>query len=151
MYYSNAVFKYKKGLDSVLVVNGEAYNKCNTTNPIQTLNDENPIFKFTRSGPFFFISGHNDKCENGEKLIVAVMAVRHHKIMNSSTTAAPTPAPAPALALAPGLAPSATLQTADGKIVQAPAPAPANSGAAYIGSGGFLGLIWGLGLSLILV
>ncbi|XP_076948863.1 early nodulin-like protein 3 [Bidens hawaiensis] len=141
------VFKYTKGLDSVLLVNEEAYNKCNTTNSIQTLNDENPIFKFTRSGPFFFISGHNDKCENGEKLIVVVMAVRHHKIVNSSTTAPPTPAPAPALA--PELAPSATLQTADGKIVQAPAPAPANSGVAYIGSGGFVGLI--LGLSLILV
>ncbi|KAK9052558.1 hypothetical protein SSX86_029187 [Deinandra increscens subsp. villosa] len=138
------VFKYKKGLDSVMVVNEEAYHKCNKTNPTETLNDDNPVFKFKRSGPFYFISGHGQKCENGEKLIVVVMAVRHHvSIVNSTTTAPPTPAIA---APAPEVAPSAMLHATDG--TETGAPAPAISGVASAGS---VGLMWGLCLGLILV
>ncbi|KAI3812267.1 hypothetical protein L1987_16974 [Smallanthus sonchifolius] len=136
------VFKYKKGLDSVLVVDEEAYNKCNKSNPEETLNDDNPVFKFKRSGPFFFISGHDEKCENGEKLIIVVMAVRHHIPIVNSTTAPPTPAPV----RAPELAPAAVLQTTDGAKVHA--PAPAISGVTPTGS---VGLISSLGFCLILV
>ncbi|KAM0059132.1 putative Phytocyanin domain, cupredoxin [Helianthus debilis subsp. tardiflorus] len=136
------VFKYKKGLDSVLVVNEEAYRNCNKTNPVETLNDENPIFKCKRSGPFFFISGHEQKCHNGQKLIIVVMAVRHHPRIVNSTTA---PAPAPAR----DLAPSATLQTTEGITMHAPAPAPVISGVESIGFGGFVGLFSGLVLGLV--
>ncbi|EXC08459.1 hypothetical protein L484_009602 [Morus notabilis] len=69
-------FKYKKGTDSVLVVNKDDYNNCNTKNPIQKLEDGDSVFKFDRSGPFFFISGKYGSCQKGQKLIVVVLAVR---------------------------------------------------------------------------
>ncbi|KAL8201500.1 hypothetical protein R6Q57_012839 [Mikania cordata] len=142
------VFKYKKGSDSVLVVNEEAYHKCNKTDPQETINDDNPIFKFKTSGPFFFISGHDQKCENGEKLIIVVMAVRHHTpIVNSSAIAPPTPAPAPAPALK--LAPSSVLQTTDGTKIHVPAPAQAHAISGVASNTGSVGLIIsGLGLCL---
>ncbi|KAD3641993.1 hypothetical protein E3N88_31217 [Mikania micrantha] len=135
---SQGIFKYKKGSDSVLVVNEEAYHKCNKTDPQETINDDNPIFKFKTSGPFFFISGHDQKCENGEKLIIVVMAVRPHTpIVNSSVLAPPTPAPAPALKLAP----SSVLQTTDGTTTHAPAPAPAHAISGLASNTGSVGLI----------
>ncbi|XP_057473979.1 early nodulin-like protein 4 [Actinidia eriantha] len=72
------VFKYKKGSDSVLVVNKDDYYKCNKDKPTQALEDGDSLFKFDRSGPFFFISGHGDNCEKGQKLIIIVLAVRNN-------------------------------------------------------------------------
>ncbi|KAK1437984.1 hypothetical protein QVD17_03785 [Tagetes erecta] len=139
------VFKYKKGLDSVLVVNEEAYNTCNKTNHLETLNDDQPVFKFKRSGPFFFISGHDGNCEKGQKLIIVVMAITHHTHGVKFTTA--TPAPAPALEVQ---APSVTIQTTGGMRIYAPAPAPAaTSSVTSVGYGSFVGLISGLGLILV--
>nr|XP_043639797.1 early nodulin-like protein 1 [Erigeron canadensis] len=135
------VFKYEQGMDSVLVVNQEAYQKCNKTSPKVTLNEGNSVFKFKRSGPFFFISGQNDKCEKGQKLIVVVMAVRH-----PTTPAAPT--------LAPVAAPStAVIQGSDGLEIYAPVPAPAPTTSSVASTsfsfGGFVGLIVALSLGLI--
>ncbi|XP_023743680.1 early nodulin-like protein 1 [Lactuca sativa] len=147
------VFKYKKGMDSVLVVNEEAYHNCNKTDPKETLNDGYSVFKFTRSGPFFFISGHDGKCENGEKLWIVVMAVSHRTHTVHSTAAPPTPASAtlppttpapPKTAAAP--MPSAMLQGTDKPKMHA--PAPATSGVASTAFGGWVGLILGLGLVL---
>ncbi|KAJ0971446.1 hypothetical protein J5N97_019405 [Dioscorea zingiberensis] len=64
------VFKYKKGEDSVLVVNKIDYDACNVSNPIKKMDDGDSVFVFDRSGPFFFISGAPGKCGNGQKLIV---------------------------------------------------------------------------------
>ncbi|KAL4569917.1 hypothetical protein LXL04_025564 [Taraxacum kok-saghyz] len=142
------VFKYKKGEDSVLVVNEEAFDNCNKTDPIQTLNDGHSVFKFTRSGPFFFISGHDGKCEIGEKLDVVVMAVNHHNRIVHSTAAPPKPAATalPTTTPAPHKSASAptTLQGTDGPKVQA--PAPETSG---VGSAGFGGCVIGLILCLV--
>ncbi|XP_062169544.1 early nodulin-like protein 4 [Alnus glutinosa] len=101
------VFKYKKGSDSVLVVNQDDYNSCNKKNPIKKLEDGDSEFSFDKSGPFYFISGKDQNCEKGQKLIVVVLAVRHYG--QYPPTSAPTPispspkssSPAPALAPKP--------------------------------------------------
>ncbi|KAJ8478898.1 hypothetical protein OPV22_022625 [Ensete ventricosum] len=70
------LFKYKPGKDSVLLVTEAAYKSCDVTNPIQSYTDGNSVFKFDRSGPFFFISGADDHCKRGQRLIVVVLAIR---------------------------------------------------------------------------
>ena len=70
------VFKYKKGSDTVLVVNKDDYEKCNKKNPIKKFEDSESEFQFDRSGPFYFISGKDGNCEKGQKLIIVVLAVR---------------------------------------------------------------------------
>ncbi|KAL6553973.1 hypothetical protein OROMI_019646 [Orobanche minor] len=72
------IFKYKKGHDSVLVVNQNDYTKCNKDNPIKALKSGHSKFKFDRSGPFFFISGHEQNCEKGQKLTIIVLSHHHH-------------------------------------------------------------------------
>ncbi|KAF5460984.1 hypothetical protein F2P56_020815 [Juglans regia] len=94
------VFKYKKGTDSVLVVNKDDYDKCNTKNPIKKLEDGDSEFNLDRSGPFFFISGNEQNCEKGQKLIVTVLSVRHNN--KYPPPSSPTPLPTPKGAPAPG-------------------------------------------------
>ena len=110
------------------MVNKDDYYKCNKEKPTQALEDGDSIFKFDRSGPFFFISGHGDNCEKGQKLIIIVLAVRNNTHKSPSPMSVEPehlPVDAPA---------------------HAPAPAPAAS-AALGGSGSYLlGLscvIWG--------
>ncbi|XP_062186377.1 early nodulin-like protein 9 [Phragmites australis] len=69
-------FSYQPGNDSVLLVDKKAYDACDTSAPIDTFADGNTVFTFTRSGPFYFISGNKDNCNRNEKLIVVVMAER---------------------------------------------------------------------------
>ncbi|CAL4954155.1 unnamed protein product [Urochloa decumbens] len=69
-------FTYQAGSDSVLLVEKSAYDGCNTNTPMDTFSDGNTVFTFTRSGPYYFISGNKDNCNRGEKLIVVVMADR---------------------------------------------------------------------------
>ncbi|CAL0333855.1 unnamed protein product [Lupinus luteus] len=73
-------FKYNKLYDSVLVVKKEDYDSCNVNNPMQKMDDGDSTFKLSNSGLYFFISGNVDNCNNGEKLIVLVMAVRHKQV-----------------------------------------------------------------------
>ncbi|KAL7129116.1 hypothetical protein ABFS83_13G042000 [Erythranthe nasuta] len=80
------VFKYKKGHDSVLVVSENNYSKCNKENPIKILKDGDSKFKFEKSGSFFFISGHNQNCEKGQKLIVVT------SLKPPSSSPSPSPA-----------------------------------------------------------
>ncbi|KAL3638420.1 hypothetical protein CASFOL_017791 [Castilleja foliolosa] len=102
------LFNYKKGSDSVVVVSKDNYNQCNTANPKAKLDDGNSVFKFDRSGPFFFISGNKSSCNHGQKLIVVVLAIRNkHSSPSPSPAATPPPSPAPR--------------------VEAPAPAPVGS------------------------
>ncbi|XP_059284968.1 early nodulin-like protein 2 [Lycium ferocissimum] len=61
---------------SVLEVNKDDYDKCNTENPIKKMEDGNSVFKFDRSGPFYFISSNKGKCKEGQKMAIVVLAVR---------------------------------------------------------------------------
>ncbi|GMY31848.1 early nodulin-like protein 2 [Fagus crenata] len=92
------VFKYKKGSDSVLVVNKDDYYNCNTTNPIKKLEEGDSEYKVEKSGPFFFISGKKQNCEKGQKLLVVVLSVKHNSTIKphppiSSPTQSPTHPP----------------------------------------------------------
>lgn len=88
-------FKYNKGSDSVLVVNNQDYNSCNTSNPILKMDGGNSIFKFERSGPFFFISGNVENCQKGEKIIVVVLSPNHHRKHQHGPSSSPSPADSP--------------------------------------------------------
>ncbi|XP_010417263.1 PREDICTED: early nodulin-like protein 1 [Camelina sativa] len=113
------VFRYEAGKDSVLEVTKEAYNSCNTTNPLANYTDGETKVKLDRSGPFYFISGANGHCEKGQKLSLVVISPRHSVI---------SPAPSP------------------GEFEDGPALAPApTSGSVRLG-GGYVGLGLVLGL-----
>ncbi|XP_020581426.1 early nodulin-like protein 2 [Phalaenopsis equestris] len=109
------IFNYKKGEDSVLIVDKEDYDSCNTKNPIKRFEDGKTVFVFDRSGPFFFISGADGHCAQGQKLIVVVMAVRHKPVQPPPSSPI-TPAPSPA----PGAKPPSSSTPS-----KAPSPAPA--------------------------
>ncbi|CAL9129542.1 unnamed protein product [Musa textilis] len=70
------LFVYLPDEDSVLLVNADAYNSCNTSSFVDFFNDGNTVFTFTRSSHFYFISGKKDNCDKNEKLVVVVMADR---------------------------------------------------------------------------
>ncbi|KAL2943768.1 Early nodulin-like protein 1 [Bienertia sinuspersici] len=88
------LFVYPSGKDSVLQVSKEDYSSCTTTSPITKYTDGHTDFKFTKSGPYHFISGNKDNCNKNEKLVVVVMADRSS---NSSSKASSPPAPAPSV------------------------------------------------------
>ncbi|XP_038684053.1 early nodulin-like protein 1 [Tripterygium wilfordii] len=129
-------FRYKKGSDSVLVVTKEDYFSCNTTKPLQSFTDGESTFKFDRWGPFFFISGQSNNCNNGQKLITVVMAPRN------GTSGCPTPPTPPKPSpVAPAQPPKAGHSPAPSpnNEVDAPAPAPAKAGAVgLVNNMGFL-------------
>lgn len=95
--FLSTVFKYNKGSDSVLVVTKDDYFSCNTKNPITSLTDGESVFKFDRSGPFFFVSGNVDNCRKGQKLVVVVLAVRDkpHRPPPAATPPASSSPPPP--------------------------------------------------------
>ncbi|CAL5402824.1 unnamed protein product [Camellia sinensis] len=136
------LFVYPADKDSMFEVNCDDYRNCNTANPIAKHSDGHTVFKFSQSGPFYFISGVKDNCLKKEKLHVIVMADRSN---NQTTVASPppsgsstkTPAPAPAhqeppspppapVPMTPSPAPS-TYQTPppSGSVEINPSPAPA--------------------------
>lgn len=104
------LFKYKSGSDSVVVVNKDDYDKCNAANPITKLDDGNSIFTLNRSGPFYFISGNKPSCDQGQKLIVVVLAIRtppSPPLVPSPTVSPPQGSSAPSISPA-GPEPSAS-------------------------------------------
>ncbi|CAN4104977.1 unnamed protein product [Withania somnifera] len=128
------VFKYKKGSDSVVVVHElDDYVKCNKTSPIHHMKDGHSKLKFTRKGPFYFISGQGDNCEKGQKVLVVVMSPNHHHHKSPSPT--PPPELAPSIV---ALAPEST----------SPAPAPEASAAVGVGSSV---LVWVFSLIIVAV
>ncbi|KAL2937801.1 Early nodulin-like protein 1, partial [Bienertia sinuspersici] len=111
-------FQFKKGNDSVLLVTRENYNQCNTKNPLKSIKEEGESeFKFERSGPHYFISGDEDHCKKGQKLIIVVLAIRHTK----STSSPPAPAP---LISSPSASPTPSAPASD-----APGPSPSSADA----------------------
>ncbi|KAF8413863.1 hypothetical protein HHK36_001857 [Tetracentron sinense] len=103
-------FKHKKGSDSVLVVTKEDYYNCNTEKPIMAMVDGDSIFKFDRSGPFFFISGNPGSCGNGQKLIVVVLAVRDKSPIAKPPMSSQSPKAQPPKAMTP-VSPSPVAKT----------------------------------------
>ncbi|XP_073128624.1 early nodulin-like protein 14 [Henckelia pumila] len=83
-------FRYQNGTDSVLVVNKDDYDNCNGGNPILKMDDGNSVFKFDRSGPFYFITGTKENCDKGQKLLTVVLAVRNRPPPPPTATA-PSP------------------------------------------------------------
>ncbi|KAM3301845.1 early nodulin-like protein 1 [Capsicum chacoense] len=133
------VFKYKKGQDSVMVVHdNDDYTKCNKTSPIHHMKDGHSKLKFTRNGRFYFISGKDNHCELGQKLLVVVLSPDHRK---SPSPVTPTPAISPVIAPTPPPSP--------GSVSPAPAPAPAKSDA--MGVGGSSVLVWVFSLIMVAV
>ncbi|GAV80593.1 Cu_bind_like domain-containing protein, partial [Cephalotus follicularis] len=135
-------FKYKKGSDSALVVTKDDYNSCNTKNPILSLEDGDSIFKFGRSGFFFFISGNGDNCNKGQKLIILVMAVRNkpqHPIPSPSPPSPPSGSPSPE---SPPKVQPPVASPDSGKVPShSHTPAPAPSGSGSVGLGFSFGLL----------
>ncbi|OEL26467.1 hypothetical protein BAE44_0012512 [Dichanthelium oligosanthes] len=86
----HAAFTYQPGNDSVLLVDQRSYDACDTAAPVDTFADGSTVFTFTRSGPFYFISGNKDNCNRGEKLIVVVMGERS-AVGNATEPLAPSP------------------------------------------------------------
>ncbi|KAK6777099.1 hypothetical protein RDI58_023816 [Solanum bulbocastanum] len=122
------VFKYKKGSNSVLVVNKDDYDKCNTNNPIMKMDDGNSIFKFDHSGPFFFISGNKNDCENGsQKLITVVLAIRPPPPSTPGESPATSPATSPSVSPPVSPATSPVSQTPTSSPATSPASSPATS------------------------
>ncbi|KAK9085322.1 hypothetical protein Sjap_025733 [Stephania japonica] len=140
----NDTLIFKKGSnDSVLVVTKEGYNKCDTSSPLERIDGGDLKFKFDRSGPFFFISGDQCSCEKGQKLIVVVLALRHHAkrtppaVSPSPPIATPptgltAPVPAPWTSLPP------TSTNGGSNHGSAPAPSPSSSSLLALASHGYL-------------
>lgn len=120
-----AVWKYDQRSESVLQVKAEDYGSCNTSEPIVEYNDGDTKVGLDQSGPFYFISGAEDHCQKGLKVAVVVTSDRHGGRHYSS----PAPAPAPEVA----------------------APPPERGGAASLGGGVLMGLLMGLGVSLVMM
>ncbi|CAJ1955294.1 unnamed protein product [Sphenostylis stenocarpa] len=73
------VFEYQN--DSVLRVEELDYMTCDASNPITAFNNGKSTFNLDRPGNFYFISGTNDHCKNGQRLVVDVM--HPHPILTS--------------------------------------------------------------------
>ncbi|GMP65977.1 hypothetical protein CsSME_00026536 [Camellia sinensis var. sinensis] len=121
------LFKYNNGSDSVLVVNKQDYDNCNTQNPITKMEDGNSVFKLDRSGPFYIISGNKSNCDHGQKLIVVVLAIRNKPTTSpppSPSAGAPsplvqTPSPSPSTP-----SPSPTVSPSPATSSPSPSPVP---------------------------
>lgn len=137
-----------EGVDSVLLVTEQDFDTCNTRNPVRRLqavgssgSSERSVFKLDRSGPFFFISSDEERCQKGQKLYIIVMAVRR------STTPA---APAPDAAFPPAASP-----VPDSAFPPAPSPVwasapdnahapPPTAGASRLDDGAIIGSVLGV-------
>ncbi|ESQ43104.1 hypothetical protein EUTSA_v10014267mg [Eutrema salsugineum] len=102
-------FKFTKGSDSVQRVMDVDYHACNVGNPLQNFVNGEAEIALNRSGPFFFISGNQDHCLKGLKLIVVVLAIRYPPAAPISP-AKPPKSHSPVSPIPPAKAPS-TAQT----------------------------------------
>ncbi|KAI3866001.1 hypothetical protein MKX03_019526 [Papaver bracteatum] len=116
------LFVYKPNQDSVLQVNKQDYDNCNTGSPIAKFEDGNTSFNLTQSGPYYFISGIELNCHNNEKLTAIVLSDRNKTPPPSPPSSPPPPPPA---ATTPSPAPAGELFPSD----QSPPPPPPRNGA----------------------
>ncbi|ESQ43103.1 hypothetical protein EUTSA_v10015243mg [Eutrema salsugineum] len=82
-------FKFEKESDSVQEVMDVDYNGCNVGNPLQNFVNGDALVTLNRTGPFYFISGNQDHCLKGQKLVVVVLSVRNHQTVPISPAKAP--------------------------------------------------------------
>ncbi|ANM70882.1 early nodulin-like protein 1 [Arabidopsis thaliana] len=105
-------FKYAKGSDSVQQVMKADFDGCNVRNPIKNFENGESVVTLDRSGAFYFISGNQDHCQKGQKLIVVVLAVRNqpsapaHSPVPSVSPTQPPKSHSPVSPVAPASAPS---------------------------------------------
>ncbi|XP_078165245.1 early nodulin-like protein 13 [Carex rostrata] len=100
------VFNYDNESDSVLLVSKEQYDTCNTTDSYLKLEGGQSTYAFSRSGPFYFISGNSTRCkDHGEKLIVIVMTVRGKDRVSPPLSSHPIFPPPPFTVTSPSPAP----------------------------------------------
>lgn len=130
-------FKYAKETDSVVVVSKDDFDKCNAAKPIQKLDGGDSTFKFDRSGPFYFITSNKTNCDQGQKLVIVVLALR---IKSPPTPPATSPAPSTEAPVpspesqTPGPSPSSE-SPSPSTSGPAGSPAPGTSGPAANGPG----------------
>ncbi|CAA7025780.1 unnamed protein product [Microthlaspi erraticum] len=98
-------FVYDK--DSVMEVDKWGFYHCNASDPITAFDNGNSTMNLDRPGLFFFISGSNGHCTNGQRLIVEVMHIHHEhqpdgsmppsmSPLSASPSASATPTPSAA-------------------------------------------------------
>ncbi|KAL1299132.1 hypothetical protein HN51_043545 [Arachis hypogaea] len=126
-------FKFERGKDSVLIVSKEDYDSCNTEKPLHRFRGgrSGSTIPLNRSGPFYFVSGNQQNCKQGQKFVVQVSAAVLPPTQPPSSTPSKPPQASPWIASpvhSPGLAP-------------APAPAPAGNAASSRSFGVALGII----------
>ncbi|KAL3533064.1 hypothetical protein ACH5RR_006585, partial [Cinchona calisaya] len=93
------VMEYDANSDSVLEVVEADYKSCNKSNPIKAFHDGKTKIQLDRSGPFYFISGAENHCQKGQKLVVEVLSAKH-------ASSGPAPAPSSAGNYSPATAPA---------------------------------------------
>jgi hypothetical protein len=96
-----AVFEYEN--DSVLTVEKFDYFNCDASQPITTFTNGKSTLNLDRSGPFYFISGTDEHCSHGQKLLVEVMAP--HPIPASPPTSISNPPEGSSPIMAPANSP----------------------------------------------
>ncbi|CAH2069583.1 unnamed protein product [Thlaspi arvense] len=73
------VWKYNAENDSVLQVREKDYERCDRSEPIRGYKNGHTKIELKRSGPFYFISGEEGRCQRGEKLLVVVLSPNHNR------------------------------------------------------------------------
>ncbi|XP_008784555.2 early nodulin-like protein 2 [Phoenix dactylifera] len=94
------LFVYPPDQDSVLQVDKDGYDTCNTATSIQKFDDGNTVFTLNRSGAFYFISGNEANCLKNESLAVVVLADRSNQTSRGNQPSSP-PSPSPVSSLSP--------------------------------------------------
>ncbi|CAL1378228.1 unnamed protein product [Linum trigynum] len=92
------LFEYKN--DSVAEVDKWGYYHCNTSTATAVFDNGRSSFKLEQPGPFYFISGNFNHCNNGQLLVVEVMSMYHHEHPHHPSLP-PQPAFPPAYAYPP--------------------------------------------------
>ncbi|CAH1444547.1 unnamed protein product [Lactuca virosa] len=141
-------FKYEDATDSVLVVDKDDYDNCNVDNAIEKLNGGESYFKLEQPGPHYFITGNKSNCDQGQKIIVAVLHIRTQSPPSPLRAPSPlTPAAASPVTVTPpsatpvltppastgGSSPSPDGSNLEG--VSSPRPSPSRSLASTVVSG----------------
>lgn len=71
--FNIVVFKYKKGEDNVIKVNGIAFQKCAPPADVEPLTTGNDVILLKTPGKRWYISGDGLHCDAGQKLAINVL------------------------------------------------------------------------------